>query len=125
MLYDVKTPEEYIERLENDWRKETLQEIREIIKSHAPHFTEKIEYKMLGYTDKNDLVFSLNAQKNYVSFYIGDAQKVDPYGRLLSNLDRGKGCIRFKKSTVVKGTHISEFIKRAVEMRERGEDIDC
>lgn len=32
MLYDVKTPREYFDKLENDWRKEKLVLVYEMIK---------------------------------------------------------------------------------------------
>ena len=80
---------------------------------------------MLSYGDERGAVFALNAQKGYVSFYVGNADKVDPSGELLGNLDRGKGCIRFKKSVKVPDTAIGAFISRAAAMRRQGGDIDC
>ncbi|NAS31886.1 DUF1801 domain-containing protein [Flavobacteriaceae bacterium R38] len=125
MQYNVTTPTEYINALENDWRLEKLQAIRKIIKSKAPDYIEGIQYKMLGYSDDKGLVFSLNAQKDYVSFYVGDTKKVDPSGELLMGINQGKGCIRFKKSTNIHHTHIDEFIERAVDLRKQGVDIGC
>ena len=125
MQYDVQTPEEYLQALNHDWRRETLLELRSIIKSCAPDLTEGISYGMLSYRDERGLVFGLNAQKNYVSLYVGNARKVDPDGSLLQGLSVGKGCIRFTKSKAVSETRIREFIERAVDMWRRGEDIDC
>ena len=125
MQYDVETPDEYINILEKDWKFEKLQEIRKIIKTEAPSYIESIQYKMLIYSDDKSLVFGLNAQKNYVSFYVGDTKKIDPSETLLTGINRGKGCIRFKKSTVVSNTGICEFIKRAVNLRKQGVDIGC
>jgi uncharacterized protein YdhG (YjbR/CyaY superfamily) len=125
MLYDVKTPEEYLRQLPDDWRKEGVNALREIIKAKGPKLTERINYKMLGYGDGDNIVFCLNAQKNYVSLYVGNASKVDPDGKLLEGLNRGKGCIRFTKSIDISNTRIDEFVERAVEMWEQGEDFDC
>jgi uncharacterized protein YdhG (YjbR/CyaY superfamily) len=125
MLYDVKSPEEYLKQLPDDWRHEKVNSLREIIKDKGPKLTEKINYKMLAYGDDDNIVFCLNAQKNYVSLYVGDASKVDPDGRLLEGLNVGKGCIRFTKSVEISDTRIDEFVKRAVEMWENGEDFDC
>jgi hypothetical protein len=80
---------------------------------------------MLSYEDDRGPVFALNAQKGYVSFYVGNAEKVDPAGELLGGLDCGKGCIRFKKSVKVPETKIGEFISRAAAMRRQGGDIEC
>ncbi len=80
---------------------------------------------MLSYEDDADPIFGLNAQKGYVSFYVGNAQKVDPTGELLGGLDCGKGCIRFKKSTKVAETGIDRFIAQAVTLHRQGVDLDC
>lgn len=125
MQYDVQTPQEYLETLGSDWRKDKVEELRSILMSYAPELTEGIDYKMLSYRDANDIVFGLNAQKHYVSFYVGDISKIDPDGSLLAGLNVGKGCIRINKTKVISQTSIKEFIERAVDMWRRGEDIDC
>ncbi|MDJ0755950.1 MAG: DUF1801 domain-containing protein [Ardenticatenaceae bacterium] len=125
MQYDAKTPAEYMEMLEDDWRKEKLEKLRQLIKNSGPNLEEGINYKMLSYGDENGILFHLNAQKKYVSLYIGDAKKVDPDGRLLEGIDAGKGCLRFKKSLAISDTQIEKFIVRTVEMWERGEDVAC
>ena len=125
MQYDVSTPNEYLSVLEQDWRRDTLLVLRELIQRIAPELQETIKYKMLSYEDDRGPVFALNAQKGYVSFYVGNAEKVDPAGELLSGLDRGKGCIRFRKSVKVEETRIDGFISRAAAMRRDGGDIDC
>ncbi|MEM7296964.1 MAG: DUF1801 domain-containing protein [Bacteroidota bacterium] len=123
MQYDVSTPEEYLDQLENDWRKETLLQLRDLISQHG--LKEGIEYKMLSYADEKGAVFALNAQKAYTALYVGNASKVDPSGELLAGINHGKGCLRFKKTTDVASTRIEEFIQKAVEMRKLGKDIDC
>lgn len=125
MQYDVRTPEEYLASLADDWRRETLQELRSVIIAHGAHLVEGIDYKMLSYRDERGILFSLNAQKNYVSLYVGNAEKVDPDGSLLRGLNVGKGCIRFAKSIAVAATHIEAFIERAIQMRQSGQDTEC
>lgn len=125
MQYDVQTPQEYMQVLEDDWRREKLEELRALIKSYAPELVEGIDYKMLSYRDDKEIVFGLNAQKNYVSLYVGDVKKIDPDGSLLEGLNVGKGCIRFTKSKVIAKTRIREFLERAIDMWRRGEDIYC
>ncbi|MEP0521923.1 MAG: DUF1801 domain-containing protein [Hyphomicrobiales bacterium] len=125
MLSNAKTPAEYIDQLEEDWRRDKLQSIRAIIQKQAPQLTERIHYKMLGYAEDGNYAFHLNAQRAYVSLYVGDASKIDPNGELLKGLSVGKGCIRFAKSTEIANTHIDEFIGRAFEMWRSGEDIGC
>ncbi|GJM35569.1 MAG: hypothetical protein DHS20C18_45700 [Saprospiraceae bacterium] len=125
MQYEAKTPTEYINALEADWRREKIERLRTLIKSKAADIIEGINYKMLSYGDEKGVLFHLNAQKNYVSLYVGDAKKVDPDGSLLKGIDVGKGCIRFKQSVVIADTRIDEFVERAIDMWKRGEDIDC
>jgi hypothetical protein len=125
MQYEVTTPDEYLNVLEKDWRRDTLVSIRDLIRRHAPDLKETINYKMLNYEDARGSVFALNAQKGYVSLYVGDAAKVDPSGELLEGLSCGKGCIRFMKSVKVSQTRIDEFIARAADVRRRGGDVDC
>lgn len=125
MQYEATTPTEYLDVLDDDWRKEKLQELRNLICKQAPDLKEGIEYKMLAYYDEKGVMFHLNAQKNYVSLYVGNAEKIDPEKKLLSGLNVGKGCIRFKKSVVISDTQIEEFIKCAVDLWKKGEDIGC
>ncbi|OEK04719.1 iron chaperone [Roseivirga misakiensis] len=125
MQYDVSSTDEYIAVLENDWRKEKLLQLREIIKQSATHLVEGINYKMLSYADQKGVIFHLNAQMNYVSFYVGDASKVDPSGELLKGIDVGKGCLRFKKSVDPNNTQIDSFIKKAVLLWQNNVDIGC
>lgn len=125
MQYDVKTPEEYFKALEDDWRREKLLALRRIILSRAPELTEGIDYKMLSYGDDRGTVFHLNAQKNFVALYVGNAHKIDTDGSLLRGLDVGKGCIRIQKSVALAQTRLDEFVGRAVEMWKQGKDIDC
>ncbi len=125
MQYDAKTPSEYIKVLNDDWRREKLEEVRALIKSKAPSLTEGINYKMLSYGDKNGNVFHLNAQKHYVSLYVGNVEKIDPDGELLKGINIGKSCIRFNKSLSLSSTRIEEFIERAVQLWKQKADIEC
>lgn len=125
MLSDAKTPSAYMDQLDNDWRRDKLQSIRAIIKQQAPQLDERIHYRMLGYGVRDSYVFHLNAQRGYVSLYVGDASKIDSDGDLLKGLNVGKGCIRFSKSKEIADTRIDEFIARAVEMWREDEDSDC
>lgn len=125
MLSSAKTPQEYMAQLDDDWRGATLTSLRQIILEQGPKLQEKMNYKMLCYCDGETAVFHLNAQKNYVSLYVGNASKIDPDGTLLAGLNIGKGCIRFKKSNEVSNTQIDKFIARAIEFWQQGEQMEC
>lgn len=124
MLYEASTPAEYLELLEEDWRKEKLMELRKMLLAH-PTLEEGIKYKMLSYADSKGVMFQLNAQKNYVALYVGNASKVDPSGKLLTGIDHGKGCLRFKKTTNISDTSVEAFIEKALDMWVKGDDFDC
>lgn len=125
MQYEAQTPTDYLNGVEDDWRKQKLLDIRALIQSKGSNYTECISYKMLGYQDDHGIVFHLNAQKNFVGLYIGDIKKIDIDGSLLTGLDVGKGCIRIKKSTILKETRLEEFIDRTIGFRKQGKDIEC
>lgn len=125
MLYDAKTPDEYLDRLEDDWRRDKLETLRGIILAKDPSLVERINYKMLCFGDEDSAVFHLNAQKHYVSLYVGNASKIDPDGSLLDGLNMGKGCIRFTKSVDIAETNIETFIARAIHQWRMGEDPGC
>lgn len=125
MFHDATTPRNYLSKLPDDWRKRTLMQLRALVLQHGPDLRESIHYKMLGYGAGDRFVFHLNAQKSYVSLYAGDVRKVDPEGELISGLDVGKGCIRFKKTTSVPETRIDAFISRAIARWKAGHDDGC
>lgn len=125
MQYDVKTPGEYFEALEDDWRKEKLQQVRELIKKHGPDLTEGIEYKMLCYQYNGKTIFHLNAQRAYVSLYVGTIKKIENAEKFLKSFDKGKGCIRIKKSVKIVETGLEVFIRKTIELWKKGGDTDC
>ena len=75
--YDATSPEEYLSALENDWRKDKLLEVRRLIFKHGPELEESIKYKMLSYGSGDEALFGLNAQKGYVSLYVGSIDKIE------------------------------------------------
>lgn len=125
MQSNAATPAIYVAGLDDDWRRETLEQLRAIIHREASELDESMHYKMLGYGAGGEFIFRLNAQRGYVSLYVGDISKIDPERLLLACLDVGKGCIRFRKSTPVPSTRIDEFISRTLELWKKGEDVSC
>lgn len=127
MQYDVETPKEYLKLLEDDWRKEKLISIREMIFEYAPKIGENIRYKMLNYGDieKEDYVFALNAQKHYVSLYVGSIDKIDSSGDLLKDFNLGKGCIRVRKTNDLEKSDLREFIHKTIDLWRAEHDVSC
>lgn len=125
MQYEANSPEEYFELLENDWRKEKLLHVRRIILEYGSELEEGIQYKMLCYGKDKSTLFSLNAQKSYVSLYVGTIQKIENASMLLSGFDYGKGCIRIKKTIDINKTGLEAFIKQTIDKWRTGEDTSC
>ena len=125
MLYDVKTPKEYLGLLEDDWRKELILEIREMILSNDSVLKEDIQYKMLCYGEEESILFYLNAQKAYVSLYVGDISKIENSRKLLREFDLGKGCIRVKKGINLQETGLEQFIIDCLKAWRAGKDLGC
>ena len=125
MQYEAKTPGEYLEKLDSDWRKEKLEQVREIIKKHGPHLNEGMEYKMLSFGNGEKNIFHLNAQQAYVSLYVGNIEKVENARELLKGFDMGKGCIRIKKKVNISESGLEDFIKRTVDLWKKGGNTDC
>lgn len=123
MQYKANTPQQYLEELTDDWRKEKLLEVVQLLQKEGAHLIQGIEYNMLSFSDETGTVFNLNAQANYVSLYVGDAAKVDASGETLKGFNKGKGCIRIKKSNEVQ--QLGAFIKLALSKRAAGGDIGC
>lgn len=125
MQYNAKTPEEYMSLLEADWRKERVEELRSMLKRLGPKLIESIEYKVLAYGNGTKNIFHLNAQKAYVSLYVGNIDKVPDARALLKEFDMGKGCIRIKKKIKLSETKLDFFITKVLNTWNSGGNTDC
>jgi len=125
MLYSADTPEAYLDQLDQDWRKEKLLQVREMILSQGTKLTETIAYKMLAYQFKGQTIFHLNAQRAYVSLYVGDLSKIKGSHELLHAFDKGKGCIRIKKTVSIKETGLETFIQQTLNYWNIGGETLC
>lgn len=125
MQYEAKTPEEYFKLLDDDWRKEKLLIVRRFITENAPELEESIQYKMLSYGKGTCTLFGLNAQKSYVSLYVGDIEKIKKAKELLTGFDYGKGCIRIRKSLDLHNSTLEDFVKSAIDTWKSNGDTSC
>lgn len=125
MQYDAKNAEEYLTMLEEDWRKEKLLVVRKMILDYAPELEEVIRYKMLNFGKEDDYVLALNAQKHYVSLYVGTIEKIDGAEKLLEGFKQGKGCIRIRKTIDIRQTGLEQFIHKSIDMWRAEEDTAC
>jgi uncharacterized protein YdhG (YjbR/CyaY superfamily) len=120
MQIKVDTVEEYVDQIPED-RKLVIEKLRKVLLENLPEgFTETMSYGMIGYvvphsiypkgyhsTPKLPLPFiNVASQKNFVALYhmaINENKDIlewfiSEYPKHSnSKLDKGKGCIRFKK----------------------------
>jgi len=92
---------------------------------YGPELEESIRYKMLYYGTGDEGVFGLNAQKHFVSLYVGDIDKIENADTLLKPFNTGKECIRIGKSVDMEKTGLEEFIQAAIAQWRSGRDISC
>ncbi len=96
MQYDAETPENYLELLDADWRRETLLEIRRAMLA-VSGVEEGIGHGMLQYRRGGEVFAHLNAQKGYVGVYLGELERLDPGGAMRGGMSCGKTCLRVRK----------------------------
>jgi len=72
-----------------------LEAIRALIHETVPGVTEGMRYKMPAFST-TDLICTVAAQKSYFGLYICNPALLDNHREALSDLNLGKGCIRFK-----------------------------
>ncbi|MFV0470606.1 MAG: DUF1801 domain-containing protein [Paludibacteraceae bacterium] len=135
MTSTAETPEQYIEELPED-RKEIIKKLRKILKKNLPEgYVEEMSYGMIGYVvpytiypagyavkPKVPLPFiNLASQKNYIALYHMAIYAVPELLQWFQSeypkhsqtqLDMGKGCIRFRKTEDIPYGLIAELAKK-------------
>jgi len=111
MQYKADTPDEYLKKIDADWRKERLMAIREMML--AANATEALGYGMLRYVIDGGVLAHMNAQKHYVGVYLGELERIDPGAAIRGKMDCGKTCLRIKKSSDL--DVVQKLITRKIE----------
>lgn len=135
MTSDAKTVVEYLEQIPED-QKTVVIKLQKIIKKNLPKgFKEVMNYGMIGYVVPHSIYpdgyhcnptlplpfMGLAAQKNFVAFYhmgiYADPKLLkwftEAYSKqVLSKLDMGKSCLRFKKNSTVPFELIGELVQK-------------
>lgn len=133
MTIHARSPEEYIEKIEDAQKREAVTRLRNIIKTNIPvGFEEGILYNMIGYyiphalypagyhcDPKLPLPFiNIAAQKNFVAIYhmgiYADPDLLYWFSeehkkRVQGKLDMGKSCIRYKNPDKIPYDLIAEL----------------
>ncbi len=128
---NVKTPEEYIQKLEEP-RKSEIQKTHEFIVNTVPELKPYIISGMIGYgsyhykyatgREGDWCVIGLASNKNYISIYICPPQNQEyipeKYKDNLPKASIGKSCIRYKKYEDIEFDELAKLLKLASEIKE-------
>lgn len=111
----AKTVDDYLAGPPTDART-TLEELRQTIRTAAPHATEGIRFQMPTFL-QNDPVVGFAASKKHLSLHFFGYMSPEGIQLILDAgvFDLGKGCVRFTAEKPLP----SEFVRRLVEIRLR------
>ena len=77
-------------------RQESLSHLRKLCLEKLVGYEESMEYGMPSYKKKEgEVEVAFASQKNYISLYILKKSVLDKFREDLSDLNLGKGCIRY------------------------------
>lgn len=140
---EAKTPEEYINLVQDPDRKAEIVKLDALIKKAVPDLKPFILAGMIGYGKFNYKyksgregewgVIALASQKNYISVYIcatdGEEYIAEDYKHSLpakagksklSKVNIGKSCIRFKRISDIDLGVLEEVIKKGARVMKEG-----
>lgn len=131
---DAKTPEEYIEKIEEP-RKSQILQLHQLILKTVPQLKPYIISGMIGYgsyhykyasgREGDWCIIALASQKNYISVYVcaidGKEYVAESYKSKLPKSSIGKSCIRFKKIEDIDLDVLKEIIKKGETKSRPGE----
>lgn len=133
---NAKTPEEYIEMIEDPQRREEVQKLHELILKTVPGQKPFIIAGMIGYgpyhyksksgREGEWSLIALASQKNYISLYVcamdGENYLPETSKALFPKASIGKSCIRFKKTADIDLEVLKGFLKKAEKAPKMGEE---
>ena len=112
-----KTVDEYIAE-HDDWRRETLESVREAIRSAAPAAQESVKWAQPVYESNGPFAYFRSfANAVNVGFWRG-AQLDDPDGRLDGGGDRMRH-MTIREGQPVERELIETWVRQALELNER------
>ena len=129
---DAKTPEEYIDMIDEP-RKSEIRKIDEFIRKTVPSLKRFLVYGILGYgkeryksksgREGDWFVVGLASQKNYISIYscaVKDGKYLpEAYKKFLGKVSVGKSCMRYKKSEDIPWDALGKVIKESEEIAQK------
>ncbi len=127
---DAKTPQEYINLIENTSRKTEIQKLFDFIHKLIPNEKPNITSGMIGFglypyktktgRQGNWPIVMLASQKNYISIYIcaadGKNYVAEKYKSDFPKASIGRSCIRFKKTDDIDLKTLEKVIKEGAKI---------
>ena len=127
---DAKTPEEYLEKIDEP-RKAEMESLHKLIRKTVPSLKPFIISGMIGYgpyqyksksgREGEWCTIALASQKHYISVYICSVTKEGEYiaeknAKMLGKVSVGKSCIRFKKMEDVNIDVFIDILKESAKL---------
>lgn len=97
-------------------RRPALDRIRALCLQRFGTDKELMAFGMPAYGDPKAPFVAFNSQKQYIAVYLGSGA-LDAYAARLSGVDRGKGCIRWKKPDKIDFDLMADLLDH---VRDRG-----
>ena len=113
MKRDDRSPQHYIDSINDADQQAILVQVRELILSVAPESEEIIEYGMLGYAG----LANLAAQKNYVSLYVLP-EALAAFKEEHPSANCGKSCLRFSSAAQFDPKAIKKLLRKVQKLRK-------
>ncbi|HUP83251.1 MAG TPA: DUF1801 domain-containing protein [Candidatus Limnocylindria bacterium] len=135
MSTDARTPDEYIDRLEEP-RRTYIRELHGLIRTNAPKLEPHLASGMLAYgpyeyrgKSGSGTWFRLGlaSQKRYISLYVMAEDLVtggylaESYKDRLPKANIGKSCLRFKRPEDLDRATLTKLIKEAATLKPLGQ----
>ncbi|MGJ8723607.1 MAG: DUF1801 domain-containing protein [Roseibacillus sp.] len=126
----VKTPEEYLEWVPRERRKD-ISRVHQAIRKAAPALKPAIAYGMIGYgpyetksgSEGEWFLVGLAVQKNNFALYLSacddEGYLVEKHANDLGKVNCGKSCVRFKKLEDLDLSFAMKLVKQAVKISKK------
>ena len=119
------TPDEYIESIPDERRRNDIRRLHEMIRRAAPNLEPSVEAGGIGYgtyhyryatgREGDAAIIALSSRKQYISLYVsatvGDKYLPETYVDRLPKADIGKVCVRIKRLTDVDESVLEQLIR--------------
>ena len=94
-------------------RRAALEHLRRLCRSIFVDAVEVIDYGMAAYQRDGIMQVAFASQKNHIALYGLGADILDRHEADLGNVERGKGCLRYRKPDAVDFALVERMLREA------------